>query len=328
MRANLPTKLTENLAEQKWLDGPAKAVQNAVSRVYEAAGPAGRHVKNFLHGLWLGHPLHPVLTDVPLGAWSAAMMLDSLETTTGKRSFGVGADAAVAMGVAGALSAAVAGLTDWYQLSGKPRRIGWAHALLNVTATGLYGASMVARRRRRRSAGRGLALAGFMVSMGGAYLGGHLVFAHRIGVRHSRDVRKPEQFVPVLPVAELGEGKLRRVEVEGTRVLVVRRGERIFALAENCSHQDGPLSEGWLVENSVVCPWHQSRYSLEDGHVLDGPSTYDQPCYETRVRNGQVELRARRPEQKQPAQDAQAARPPEPTRTTPQASPSGVQGQR
>jgi nitrite reductase/ring-hydroxylating ferredoxin subunit len=96
----------------------------------------------------------------------------------------------------------------------------------------------------------------------------------------------------VLPVAELAEGRLRKAEVRGVPLLLVRRGDRIFAMVETCSHLGGPLSEGWLVEDSVVCPWHQSRYRLEDGHVLDGPSTYVQPCFETRVRNGQVEVRA------------------------------------
>jgi nitrite reductase/ring-hydroxylating ferredoxin subunit len=124
-----------------------------------------------------------------------------------------------------------------------------------------------------------------------AYLGGHLVFQHKIGVDHAKDDTGPEDFVPVLPVTELVEGRLRRAEVRGTPILLVRRGEQIFALAETCAHLGGPLSEGWLVEDTVVCPWHQSRYRLSDGHVVDGPSTYDQPCLQARVRNGQVEVR-------------------------------------
>jgi nitrite reductase/ring-hydroxylating ferredoxin subunit/uncharacterized membrane protein len=291
MTPNLPRTLTHALAEQSWLDAAAKPLQRAVKRVYEASGAAGQTVKNFLHGLWLGHPLHPVITDVPLGAFTAAVLLDGLEVGTRRRSYGAGADAAVALGVTSSLAAAVAGLTDYQHVSGGARRVGLVHGLLNVVATALYGASWLARRRNRRAAGRQLGLAGYSVSLVSAYLGGHLVFDHRIGTNHAKDKAGPEDFIPVLPVTELVEGRLRRAEVRGTPILLVRRGEQIFALAETCAHLGGPLSEGWLVEDTVVCPWHQSRYRLSDGHVVDGPSAYDQPCLQTRVRNGQVEVR-------------------------------------
>jgi nitrite reductase/ring-hydroxylating ferredoxin subunit len=139
-------------------------------------------------------------------------------------------------------------------------------------------------------------VAGYLAALVGGYLGGHLVFAQRMGVKQTPAEPGPDQFVPALPVSELEEGRLRRAEVHGQAILFVRRGERIYAMLETCSHLGGPLSEGWLVEDSVVCPWHQSRYRLADGHVLDGPSAYDQPCFETRVRNGLVEIRARQVE--------------------------------
>jgi nitrite reductase/ring-hydroxylating ferredoxin subunit len=168
------------------------------------------------------------------------------------------------------------------------------HALSNLLATGLFGASWYLRRKDHRAAGRQFSLLGYLVAMLGAYLGGHMVFAQRIGVNHTNDEAGPKEFTPVVPVAELEEGRLRKAEVRGVPVLLVRRGDRILAMVETCAHLGGPLSEGWLVEDSVVCPWHQSRYRLEDGQVLDGPSTYTQPCFETRVRNGQVEVRAAR----------------------------------
>jgi nitrite reductase/ring-hydroxylating ferredoxin subunit/uncharacterized membrane protein len=291
MTPNLPRTATHALAEQGWLDPLAKLLQRGVKRVYEASGSAGQHIKNFLHGVWLGHPLHPVITDVPLGAFTAAVLLDGLEVGTRRRSYGTGADAAVALGVTSSLAAAVAGLTDYQHVTGGARRVGLLHGLLNVAATGLYGASWLARRLRRRAAGRQWALAGYGISLVSAYLGGHLVYHHKIGVDHAKGEEGPDDFVPVLPITELVEGRLRRAEVRGTPILLVRRGEQIFALAETCAHLGGPLSEGWLVEDTVVCPWHQSRYRLSDGHVVDGPSTYDQPCLQARVRNGQVEVR-------------------------------------
>ncbi len=289
---NLLRRVAGGLEDQRWLDVPGRALQTAVNRAFEAGGAAGLHARNFLHGVWLGHPLHPVLTDVPIGAWSGAVLLDTLEVASGRRSLGAGADILVGVGVGSALITAVTGLTDWQPLPERPRRVGLVHALFNITATGLFGASWLMRRRRNRRSGRGLAVAGFVASLAGAFLGGHLVFAQRIGVNHAPEGARPEQFVPVIPVAELPEGQLRRAHFRGVPILLVRRGSRIYALAEACAHLGGPLSEGWLVDDSVVCPWHQSRYSLEDGHVIDGPSTFDQPCFETRVRNGHVEVRA------------------------------------
>jgi nitrite reductase/ring-hydroxylating ferredoxin subunit/uncharacterized membrane protein len=293
MTLQVPLAAMTVVEEQSWLDPPSKALQKAVHGTFEAAGPAGRKVKNFLHGVWLGHPLHPVITDVPVGAWTAAIVLDAMEVTTHRRGFGAAADVGIGVGVVSALAAAVSGITDWQHTNGRARRVGFVHALLNVAATGLFGASWVARRRDDRPMGRGLSLLGYLVAAISAYLGGHLVFAQRIGVKHGPDEAGPDQFTPVLPVEELAEGRLRKAEVRGQAVLLVRRGDRIYAMQEICTHLGGPLSEGWLVEDSVVCPWHQSRYRLEDGGVLDGPSTYDQPCFETRIRNGQVEVRAK-----------------------------------
>jgi nitrite reductase/ring-hydroxylating ferredoxin subunit len=133
---------------------------------------------------------------------------------------------------------------------------------------------------------------GFTVTSAAAYLGGHLVFAHKIGVDRSPEVGLPEDFVPVIHEREIPENQLYRVEVNNIPVLMVRKAGRIYALAETCAHMSGPLSEGTLTEgNAVECPWHGSRFSLEDGHVLRGPSTYSQPCFDVRVREGQVEIR-------------------------------------
>lgn len=291
MTDNVPRTIAHALGELSWLDPLGKLLQRGVKRLYEAAVPAGQTVKNFVHGVWLGHPLHPAITDVPLGAYTAAALLDGLEAGTRRRAFGAGADAAVGLGITSALAAAVAGLTDYQHVTGGARRVGLLHGLMNIAATGLYGASWLARRKGRRAAGRQLGLAGFLLSLGSGFLGGQLVFDYRIGVKHADDEGAPEGFVPVLPITTLAEGRLHRAEVRGMPILLVRRGEQIFALAETCAHLGGPLSEGWLVEDSVVCPWHQSRFRLADGHVVDGPSTYDQPCLEVRTRNGQVEVR-------------------------------------
>jgi nitrite reductase/ring-hydroxylating ferredoxin subunit len=130
-----------------------------------------------------------------------------------------------------------------------------------------------------------------MVSSVAAYLGGHLVFKEKIGVDHTADYSPPKDFVPVLAEVELRENELRRVEANGMPVLLVRRGQRIYAIAETCAHLGGPLSEGKLEDATVGCPWHGSRFSLDDGRVLEGPSVHVQPVLEVRVRDGQIEVR-------------------------------------
>ena len=277
---------------QGWLDPTADALQPAVKKAFDALGPARRGVKNFLHGTWLGHPLHPVMTDIPLGAWTATLLLDALSDRRGRSGFARAADASLALGLAGALGSAVTGLADWSETDARPRRLGVAHAALNVGATLLFTASLLSRGRGNRGAGRGLALTGYLATIAAAYLGGELVYHEQIGVDHSSGRELPEKFTPLLPDEDLPEGKLKRVLYKETPLLLVRRGDRVYALAETCAHLGGPLSEGKLEGDTVVCPWHASRFTLESGEVVDGPSAFPQPCLKTRIRNGQIEVKA------------------------------------
>ena len=279
----------ETIERQDWLDVIGDRLQRAVTAAFEAGGGAGRRVRDVLHGTWLGHPLHPVLTDVPLGAWTTALVLD----TAGGRGMRRAADTAIGIGIAGAVGSAVTGLTDWQHTTGGDRRVGLGHALLNTTALALYVTSLALRRRGARSAARRVSALGFVVVAGAAYLGGSLVFKKRIGVDHAPHPESWDEFVPVLPEAELATGAPRRVEARGVAIVLVRRDQRIHALAESCAHLGGPLSEGRVEGQAIRCPWHGSLFALEDGRVLEGPSTFPQPCFEVRVRAGQVELRPR-----------------------------------
>lgn len=287
--------LMKAIDRQAWLEGMGKGVQEAVSSLFASGGKAGIKIRDFLHGTWLGHPLHPVLTDVPVGAWTATVTLDALEMATGREGFGKGADASLLLGLAGATTAAVTGLTDYQHVSNHPRRLGMLHAMLNIAATVLYVASWVARKRRNRPLGWGLGLLGYTTMGASAYLGGHLVYMEKIGVDHAPKLGLPMEFTPVMPQADLAEGQPVRVEVDTVPLVLVRRGERIFCLADRCAHLGGPLSGGEVTEdNVIVCPWHGSRFYLQDGRLAGGPSTYVQPCFETRVRDGQIEVRAGR----------------------------------
>ena len=276
---------------QDWLEPLAERLQQAVVGAYEAGGTVGRRIRDVLHGTWLGHPLHPVLTDVPLGAWTVAAVADLLNGNGDDRLERT-AEAAVGVGLAGAAGAALTGITDWQHTAGGERRVGLVHGLLNVSATGLYAVSLALRLRGARPAGRAIGGLGFSLAVAAAYLGGHLVFRKRIGVDHAPH-EEWDDFVPVLEERELTDSTARRVEVRGVAVVVIRRGGRIHALADQCAHLGGPLSEGSLDDVSIRCPWHGSRFALEDGAVLEGPSTFTQPCFETRVRDGKIEVRPR-----------------------------------
>ena len=173
--------IIDAIVKQEWLDRTAEPLQKAIHDVF--ASEAGQETKKALHGTsWLGHPLHPALTDIPIGAWTVAAVLDVLEAVNDREDFAVAADAAVAIGIAGALGAAITGLTDWSDTEGRGRKLGLAHGLLNVASTGLYVTSLVMRRRDQRGVAVGLSMLGYAISMSSAWLGGHLVFGEQVGV--------------------------------------------------------------------------------------------------------------------------------------------------
>jgi nitrite reductase/ring-hydroxylating ferredoxin subunit/uncharacterized membrane protein len=281
-------EVVEALVSAPWIETTGSAVQGAVRGVYQAMGPAGQSVQNFLHGVWLGHPLHAVVTDVPVGAWTATLTLDALEAL-GHEELAWGADASLKLGLVSALTAATAGLTDWYPLHGVRHRVGTVHMLCNVSATAFYTTSLLLRQNGQRGAGRWAALAGFTAMTAGAYLGGYLVYDQQVGVEHLPEA-EPEAFAPVLAEAELGEGQMRRVDVGDTPVLLVRRNGVIYAMSDMCTHLGCSLAQGELIEDSVRCMCHASRFALADGRVIDGPSTYWQPVYRVRAREGQIEV--------------------------------------
>jgi nitrite reductase/ring-hydroxylating ferredoxin subunit/uncharacterized membrane protein len=279
---------------QAWLETASQAVQRAVRGAYESAGPVGLRVRDVLHGVWQGHPVHAVVTDITVGAYSMGVALDVLDAAGGPKGLRAGADATIGIGVASAGLSALAGITDWQHTNGAARRMGLLHALLNTASLALFIASLAARKRPGgRAAGRGLALGGLLLTGAAGWLGGHLAYGYRIGMNHAPTFGLPTKFTALMAYDDLPEGKPVRAMLDTVPVLLVRRGAHIHALAETCAHLGGPLSEGKLTAEGVVCPWHGSHFALEDGRVLQGPSVYAQPCFETRVRKGMVEVRHR-----------------------------------
>lgn len=280
----------EALAAQRGLDPIAQALQDVVKRVYRSAGPAGSRVANILHGTWLGHPLHPAVTDVVVGGWTTGFLLDLLNAISGSGLVARCADAALAIGTAAAWAAVASGFTDYQHPPGQVRRVGAIHAILNVGTTLLQMASLAQRARGERGSARtlsGVAFGGLLVS---AYLGGDLVDRYQLGVNRAAGEVVPADWVPVMPAAELPPDQLRQVDLDGSPVLLVRRGDTVYAMHATCTHLGGPLAQGTLVDDVVQCPWHGSRFALADGHVVRGPATYPERCLATRIRNGMIEV--------------------------------------
>ncbi|HET7306099.1 MAG TPA: DUF2231 domain-containing protein, partial [Segeticoccus sp.] len=256
---NTPTALGERalraLESQAWLDRPGYQLEHGVALTTNLLGDARTRVLNLLHGTWLGHPLHPPLTDVPVGAWTAAVFLDVADAVgragDGQRQ---AARQCVGLGVLGAGAAAAAGLADWQHTMDDARRVGLVHGTLNLAATGLMAGSWVRRGRGDHRGGRVLGLAGYVVAATGAWLGGSLVSRLGVGVDHADRRLAPRGFTDVCADADVAERTLHRVEVDGRSVLLTRLHGQVHAYGSRCPHLGGPLERGWVRDDCVVCP--------------------------------------------------------------------------
>lgn len=263
-------------------------------KVREAVHGAGKTTRNVLDGTPMELPLHPLMTDVPAGSWTAALVFDGLDVATGSRAMRNAADASLALGNAGAFAAALTGLSDWRYLSGGSRRMGMAHGLLNTVGLAFSVASLVLRATGRRGAGRLAFLVGFSISGTAMHLGGELSYNHGLRVnRNAFEKRGPDDFVPVLDEPDLTGAATRRVEAGGVPVLLSRSATgEICAIAATCNHMGGPLDQGDREGDTIICPWHNSRFDLCSGKTIDGPAVFPQSRYETRVREGKIEVKA------------------------------------
>lgn len=271
-------------------------LQNLVKGAIGSNRRPPRRFKSLLHGTWLRHPLHPLLSDVPIGAWLLAALFDVIWLlASGTNAWAArAAEAAVIVGIVGALGAAVTGLADWSDSYGSERRVGVWHGLLNTTALLLYIASLLFRLQVGSGESLPAAILGFVgvvtITIGG-YLGGEMVFGKGTAVNHTAWEAAGEDYEAVLPVEQMDDKQLRRVLVAGVPVVLLRLGEQYHAISAACTHAGGPLDEGTLEGEVVTCPWHGSRFSMRTGRVLTGPASIAQPRYAVRVRAGQIELK-------------------------------------
>jgi nitrite reductase/ring-hydroxylating ferredoxin subunit/uncharacterized membrane protein len=288
MNASSPLRpLVDALERASVLDLPGKAAGKAVRGVV-APGTA----KEVLSGTWLGHAVHPPLTDVVIGSFLGASMLDVVGRDSARD-----AQRLLQVGLLAALPTALTGINDWADTEiadARVRRVGVAHASVNVTALTLYTASLTARRRGARGRGAAFALAGAAALTAGGFLGGHMSYTRGVGPNQTAFDAGPTEWTAVAGVGELVEGAPTAGTAADTPVFLVRRGGAIHAMHNRCSHRGCSLSDGELEGDVVTCPCHGSRFDIRDGSVVRGPATAEQPSFETRDAAGRIEVRLRR----------------------------------
>lgn len=258
------------------LDGLASTIDTAASWV-----PPGS-LKDVLSGTPIGHALHPSLVTVPIGSFTSALVLDLTEDAP------QAARRLVGFGLLSSVPAALAGLSDWSDTRGAERRIGVVHLGVNALGLSLLTGSWAAR---RRGGGTSLALAGLGLVGASGWLGGHLSYAMGVGVDTTAFLRPPIDWTDACALEDLANAGPHVVTVESMPILLVRRGDRILAIGDRCTHRGGPLHEGTLDDDRVECPWHGSRFDLHDGAVRRGPATRPAARFETRVVDGRVQVR-------------------------------------
>ena len=276
-------QIAERIESLEVLDPVSEPLQKAVRTVL----PQESQLKDVLSGTWLGHPLHPPLTDAVIGAWTSALLLDLLGGERAEEA----ADRLVAAGILAAVPTAAAGLSDWAELRGGSRRVGSVHAIGNTGALLLHTVSWVERKRGNRSRGVAVSALGYAAATFSAWLGGHLSFAKGVGVNQTAFENAPSEWTPVLDESQLEEAELTGGQANGLAVLLVRKGEQFYALADRCSHRGCSLHEGRLnADDTITCPCHGSTFRL-DGSIVKGPATAPQPRFDVRTREGKVEIR-------------------------------------
>jgi nitrite reductase/ring-hydroxylating ferredoxin subunit/uncharacterized membrane protein len=242
-----------------------------------------RPIKDFLHGKWLGHSVHAMLTDLPLGVLTLTVLFDLLDLRTA-------ADISLVVGVLGMVAAALAGLADYSDTDDDARAAGTVHGTLMVIALVVYLVSLWLRLANPAAPDRTIAIAtqliAYAIMLAGAYVGGELVYT--LGNMVNRHAWRfgPKSDWTKLDLTDIPENTPTAAKAGAQQLVVVRLGDTVHALHAQCAHAGGPLAQGKIVDGCIECPWHFSRFDLATGRRTQGPTTFDQPRYEVRAADG------------------------------------------
>lgn len=275
------------------LSGLWDGIATVTNGVYRVLGGPGKLLQDFLNGAWLGHSLHAVLVDVVIGAATAALLLDVLRVLFGVDGLETATSWVVALTALSGLGAILAGLTDFKDTAtGDERHVAGLHGVINIVAVVLFAISLFQRLGGGHDAAFWVFLIGYLVVSVGGYIGGHVVFKYGYMVNRNAFARgkKAAEFTAVMPADGLADNTPTKASLGPTTLVVVRRGDLVYALKETCAHAGGPLAEGRLEGDTIVCPWHFSAFRLADGTVRHGPASSRQVAYRARIAGGQVEV--------------------------------------
>jgi nitrite reductase/ring-hydroxylating ferredoxin subunit/uncharacterized membrane protein len=270
-------------------------VARFLTRLIDAQGPWARPLGNFIHGIvnwlfrhmkpiqsflngtWLGHPIHAVLTDVPIGAYTLVIILDVLDQRSA-------ADVALVFGILSMVAAAAAGFADYAETDGLPRQRATVHSSLMIVALVIYLLSLYLRwlNPADRTVPIAASIVAYLVLTAGAYVGGDVVYVLGNMVDRHAFRSRTSKWTALEAPADIPEGALIKAKAAGQALVLVRHGDTINGIHDVCAHAGCSLADGKIVDSMIECPCHGSRYEIANGHVRRGPSVYDQPAYEIR----------------------------------------------
>jgi nitrite reductase/ring-hydroxylating ferredoxin subunit/uncharacterized membrane protein len=282
--AQAPQRLVDAIEGASALDAVGKTVGKSVRGLI----PSGA-VKEALSGTWLGHAVHPPMTDVVIGSFLGASLLDLTAPGSPETS-----ERLLAIGIVAAVPTALTGVNDWADTEiadPRVRRVGLVHATANVTALTLAVGSLAARLRGSPALGRALGAAATGVLSVGGFLGGHMSYTLGVGPNQTAHDRGPADWTAAADAAQLSDGELLAAVAGDTPVLLIRHGDGIHALHNRCSHRGCSLSDGELDGHVITCPCHGSQFDVRDGSVVRGPASAEQPSFDVREDGGRIMVR-------------------------------------
>lgn len=245
-----------------------------------------RPLKDFLNGVWLGHPLHAAATDIPIGTLLLTVVLDLMNQSAA-------ADVALVATILFMLASAVTGAADYVDTDGTARARATLHSTLMVVALVLLLISLALRASSPtdRTIPIALSLIGFLLVTAGAYVGGDVVYLFGNMVSRHAFRGAGAKWIKldtgdVTDLATLPEATPTKAKAGINELVLVRVADTVHAIHAVCAHAGGPLAQGTFVDGCLECPWHGSRFRVTDGHVRRGPALYDQPAYEIRAADG------------------------------------------
>lgn len=267
-------------------DGWARPLGDFNHRWLSAVFRPIRPIKDLLNGTWLGHPLHSALTDVPVGALLVSVVLDLLNQPAA-------ADVALLATVLFMLAAALSGAADYVDTDSAARVRGTLHSTLMVVALVILVISLGLRAGGAldRMVPVVLSIVGFLIVSAGAFVGGEVVYALGNMVNRHAFRGPGTKWIPLdtgdlTDLSALPHATPTKARAGINDLVLVRIGSTVHALHAVCAHAGGPLPQGKVVDGCLECPWHASRFRLDNGQVAQGPAVYDQPVYELRAAEG------------------------------------------